>query len=734
MTGYQILNKKELKVNQSLTTLCKPCTRFFLEFYGRDYHLFANFADMKTMRDKIGSIVGYIKRIFSTKKQPSSVHTDEDGVQTVYGEQTWKSPFYTFYPIGPGYFTYKYPVDPSCIEKEILDENGLIGPAYYNRYPDVMEHLADYDNEWLNREAPKGIFEHLIEDLRILAEEHNCIAAYTILSSLMDKHELKMKYMRKAAEGGSPAGMVAYGQFMCTDHHIEEGFQWIKKGAKAGHDMGMCMVGLSYQFGTFTPIDYKEAAKWYKLALAKEGEMYYCAANNLGSLYVEAGCLHTAKEYFQKANKNAAKEETKKEIVDFGCTRTLNNLKTCMEILEFPSNERKKRIVVQTYAPELNPVFCNYPITGDFKAPATIHSKDTDRNPALWKPVEEELAEDDIKERRTDSSLALYQQPQVKYPFDNFVFPYYEVEIRHPEILGFQHELVFLEKYAHAELNQYIQEHIWQLRAIFKQCGYYLTYLPAHVVDLLDEHDRFGCFVKEHGYDNARPMFTKQPDENMYWSTLFTEEELPDDCAGFLQLVPKPDNVGDMRHYKYILFPHRPGTDWKRAFTDFIRYMSTQPFVEMHGTKKKLESGFLLLIDRDYHIFITDANGQQLVEIKMPALSKVLYFLLLKYPAGISIKELVDYRDELMLYYSSTSTKATNEQSIYDLVDPTKNSANEKLSRIRNAFENALESYQCDTNMFTPIGKKGEKYKVTLDRSCIRWEPTEFSIFNFENQ
>ena len=221
---------------------------------------------------------------------------------------------------------------------------------------------------------------------------------------------------------------------------------------------------------------------------------------------------------------------------------------------------------------------------------------------------------------------------------------------------------------------------------------------------------------------------------DLYWSTLFTEEELPNDCAGFLQMVPKPDNVGDMKHYKYILFPHRPGTDWKRAFADFIRYMSTQPFVEMHGTKKKLESGFLLLIDRDYHIFITDANGQQLVEIKMPALSKVLYFLLLKYPAGISIKELVDYRDELMLYYSSTSTKATNEQSIYDLVDPTKNSANEKLSRIRSAFENALESYQCDTNMFTPIGKKGEKYKVTLDRSCIRWEPTEFSIFNFENQ
>ena len=177
------------------------------------------------------------------------------------------------------------------------------------------------------------------------------------------------------------------------------------------------------------------------------------------------------------------------------------------------------------------------------------------------------------------------------------------------------------------------------------------------------------------------------------------------------------------------MFPHRPGTDWQRAFADFIRYLSNQPFVEMPIQKQKLESGFLLVIDKDYHIYLTDAEGHQIIEVKMPSLPKVLYFALLKHPEGLAIKELSDYRDELMEYYREVSYKSLKEQSIDDLVDSTKNSANEKISRIRNIFEKTLVGYECDVNMFIPIGKKGEKYKILLDRSCIRWEPTVISIF-----
>ena len=43
--------------------------------------------------------------------------------------------------------------------------------------------------------------------------------------------------------------------------------------------------------------------------------------------------------------------------------------------------------------------------------------------------------------------------------------------------------------------------------------------------------------------------------------------------------------------------------------------------------------------------------------------------------------------------------------------------------------EQVLQGCQCDINMFIPIGKKGEKYKILFDPSCIRWEPTMISIF-----
>ena len=53
-----------------------------------------------------------------------------------------------------------------------------------------------------------------------------------------------------------------------------------------------------------------------------------------------------------------------------------------------------------------------------------------------------------------------------------------------------------------------------------------------------------------------------------------------------------------------------------------------------------------------------------------------------------------------------------------------------KNPRMRNIFEKTLEGFECDVSMFVPVGKKGEKYKILLDHSCIRWEPTMISIFN----
>jgi hypothetical protein len=68
------------------------------------------------------------------------------------------------------------------------------------------------------------------------------------------------------------------------------------------------------------------------------------------------------------------------------------------------------------------------------------------------------------------------------------------------------------------------------------------------------------------------------------------------------------------------------------------------------------------------------------------------------------------------------SNRKDMDKSIDDLIDPTKNSANEKISRIRKAFEDALRRYSDNVDKFVPTGKKGEKYAVNFDRNRIRYE------------
>lgn len=53
-----------------------------------------------------------------------------------------------------------------------------------------------------------------------------------------------------------------------------------------------------------------------------------------------------------------------------------------------------------------------------------------------------------------------------------------------------QHELVFLERYRHEELNEYIQQHMPQLRSAFQKCGYNLRYLPSHAGNLNEIADK----------------------------------------------------------------------------------------------------------------------------------------------------------------------------------------------------------------------------------------------------
>lgn len=104
----------------------------------------------------------------------------------------------------------------------------------------------------------------------------------------------------------------------------------------------------------------------------------------------------------------------------------------------------------------------------------------------------------------------------------------------------------------------------------------------------------------------------------------------------------------------------------------------------------------------------------------MPPLPKAVYLLFLRHPEGIVFKQLHDYYAELLDIYKQISNRVIEsniESSIRDITDPTKNSINEKCTRIREAFLKQFDAAYAQHYYIT--GKKGEPKRITLPRELV---------------
>ena len=128
----------------------------------------------------------------------------------------------------------------------------------------------------------------------------------------------------------------------------------------------------------------------------------------------------------------------------------------------------------------------------------------------------------------------------------------------------------------------------------------------------------------------------------------------------------------------------------------------------------------MMEIDENYRIFLKYDDGTPIAEVKMPALPKALYFVFLNHPEGFPLKHLIDYREELLSWYRKLSNRKNVEKYIDKLVDSTDNSANEKISRIREAFEMIKENIEMKP--YIPMGSKGECFYVFVNRKRIVWK------------
>ena len=141
------------------------------------------------------------------------------------------------------------------------------------------------------------------------------------------------------------------------------------------------------------------------------------------------------------------------------------------------------------------------------------------------------------------------------------------------------------------------------------------------------------------------------------------------------------------------------------------------------GRRKELKQNMVtlskLVVTKDFRILLPDMGR----EITMEPLVKAVYVLFLKHPEGIAFKKLPDYKEELRNIYVQMKGGRLGiiaEKSIDDLTDPLNNSINEKCSRIRAVFLNAMNGSLASQYIIT--GKSGEKKGISLPQDLIVWE------------
>lgn len=109
-------------------------------------------------------------------------------------------------------------------------------------------------------------------------------------------------------------------------------------------------------------------------------------------------------------------------------------------------------------------------------------------------------------------------------------------------------------------------------------------------------------------------------------------------------------------------------------------------------------------------------------EVELSHLTKSIYFLFLKHPEGINLKELENFKKELLTIYISVSNQLDHDKmvkSIDDVVNLETKAIYTHLSRIKSAFYKIMDASHA--NHYIISGNGEENRKVLFNTNAIDW-------------
>lgn len=125
-----------------------------------------------------------------------------------------------------------------------------------------------------------------------------------------------------------------------------------------------------------------------------------------------------------------------------------------------------------------------------------------------------------------------------------------------------------------------------------------------------------------------------------------------------------------------------------------------------------------VLVNGDMKIVMPEYDE---LEIEMPAMCRTLYILFLKQRklgiAGIVLKNIDEYRDEILDIYSMVKPGASHhrvERTVDNLCDPLSDSLNQTISRINRCVRNVITDKELAKD-YCITGERGQEYGILLD-------------------
>jgi len=188
-----------------------------------------------------------------------------------------------------------------------------------------------------------------------------------------------------------------------------------------------------------------------------------------------------------------------------------------------------------------------------------------------------------------------------------------------------------------------------------------------------------------------------------------------DVCERCLHYSEKNDSN---RVYMNQLFEIMDGVRSNLMFRKRSKYLHKNSRLEFRGKMHKM--------------YLTDLGDLQ---VNLNPKERALYLVLLNHPEGISRRELVNYSNELFIYYDFFSTKWDNYSDYGDvnninrydrimeslnlLTHPLEDNFLQVLSRIRRKFKNSVGEEQYKTYS---IESEQGRYKILLDRELVSFD------------